>query len=895
MQIKKSSNTKKSTSLFLKDNLPVQILILLGIIGLSILAGSWFLDKAYIVYYLQKGKNLFIEQAVEIKNSETYLQKENGLSTLILDIPFNSLEKIKAKRVEAIESGILLSTDEDMVNAKAALDNQTPVKIDLRLKGDWVDHIEGSKWSYRIHVKGDNQIYGMTSFSIQAPETRQFLYEWAYHENLMMENILTTRYGFLNVVENGVFKGIYAIEESFTTELMEAQGARAGIILRFDEDALWINRANFIEDSDETYTAASQQGLFMITGMEQAQVQIFQSNSVTSNPVLYEEAKTAIALLTGFQNGTLQANDVFDVQKFGRFLAISDLWASNHATFWHNLRFYYNPITSLLEPVAYDGDTARYPSDSLAKIFADESYFKNPDIRRAYAKELERITDPDYFETLKTALSQEFDLYRSALIEEYGEELIPLPWDFLAARQTVMFNQINPPFPVQGRYTLVTDHGKPQLQVRLNNLMILPVKILGIEISTNTLNTPIGLKEINIHGDILTDTASPEINYIGGYNAPASPEAILSVNLSDETAAAIAAADELQITAMVQISGLTAVYRIPAIQDDVQQGILDRPASLFATAEEMWAQHAFIQKQDEQTLIIEKGDWQVVGDLVIPPQYSLVILPGTTLRFEENAILLTGNKILAMGTETQPIRLTAQDNNWAGIVVLSAADKSIINYTSIEQTASINRDGWILTGGVTFYESPVRIFNTTFSDHIGEDALNIIHSPYEMVYVKIQNSASDALDTDFSDGLILDCSFYQIGGDAIDVSGSTVMVKDSFMAFITDKAISAGEKSTVTIRNLDVDNANIGVASKDLSSVVIDQINLHDIHYAAFTAYIKKPVYGPSSIYAKNVYYTNVTELALVQMGNKVTLDEVVMETKYLDVKTLYDLGILGN
>ena len=41
-----------------------------------------------------------------------------------------------------------------------------------------------------------------------------------------------------------------------------------------------------------------------------------------------------------------------------------------------------------------------------------------------------------------------------------------------------------------------------------------------------------------------------------------------------------------------------------------------------------------------------------------------------------------------------------------------------------------------------------------------------------------------------------------------------------------DKALSVGEKSTVKLSNLLVSNANIGVSSKDSSSISIDSANI---------------------------------------------------------------------
>ena len=70
------------------------------------------------------------------------------------------------------------------------------------------------------------------NFPFRSPETRNFLYEWAFHQNLMNEGILTTRYDFVNVMLNGELLGTYAIEENFNAELLESQGRRQGVILR---------------------------------------------------------------------------------------------------------------------------------------------------------------------------------------------------------------------------------------------------------------------------------------------------------------------------------------------------------------------------------------------------------------------------------------------------------------------------------------------------------------------------------------------------------------------------------------------------------------------------------------------------------------------------------------
>ena len=73
--------------------------------------------------------------------------------------------------------------------------------------------------------------------------------------------------------------------------------------------------------------------------------------------------KKAISLLEGFRRRELKTSDVFDVKQMAKYFAVADLCGAEHATRWHNVRFYYNPVTSRLEPIGFDADV--YFLDSL--------------------------------------------------------------------------------------------------------------------------------------------------------------------------------------------------------------------------------------------------------------------------------------------------------------------------------------------------------------------------------------------------------------------------------------------------------------------------------------------------------------------------------------------------
>ena len=107
---------------------------------------------------------------------------------------------------------------------------------------------------------------------------------------------------------------------------------------------------------------------------------------------------------------------------------------------------------------------------------------------------------------------------------------------------------------------------------------------------------------------------------------------------------------------------------------------------------------------------------------------------------------------------------------------------------------------------------------------------------------------ADSIDLDFCNGSIKNSKFIDIGNDAIDFSGSEVEVENIFANNVKDKVISAGEKSSLNINNLDAQNSEIVIASKDSSVVRIKNISSKNNKHI-FAAYNKKPEFNGGIIY----------------------------------------------
>ena len=99
---------------------------------------------------------------------------------LRISIPASAMDSIKAFRKQALEQDVITSDLKSYFDASIVVEGEN-VPVSLRLKGDWVDHLEGNKWSFRIKLKGGNSYNGIKKFSIQDPHTRSFMMEWFGH------------------------------------------------------------------------------------------------------------------------------------------------------------------------------------------------------------------------------------------------------------------------------------------------------------------------------------------------------------------------------------------------------------------------------------------------------------------------------------------------------------------------------------------------------------------------------------------------------------------------------------------------------------------------------------------------------------------------------------------
>ena len=177
-----------------------------------------------------------------------------------------------------------------------------------------------------------------------------------------------------------------------------------------------------------------------------------------------------------------------------------------------------------------------------------------------------------------------------------------------------------------------------------------------------------------------------------------------------------------------------------------------------------------------------------------------------------------------------------------------------------------------LTGCLNFYDITVQNLDLIFNDANCEDAINFVRVNGNINSMKINNSAFDGMDADFSNIKFDNVNIYKSLNDCLDFSFGKYEVKNAQIQYCGDKAISIGEVSNVEITNVNIENTNSAIASKDYAKTHISKSKISNTKYC-FQAYNKKTEFAGGYIYSKNNICKFDLKLALVDQSSKILLN----------------------
>ncbi len=820
----------------LRKILFVSISIILGIL---LVLGS---------IYFFSGKGASIPNA-ETKSS--FILPPFVSKSLNLVVNKNGLRKLTNKRDEAIERGVLRAADDDWVPCKLE-DGTETLEAKTRLKGDWVDHLQGGKWSFRVKFKKDHTWNRMKTLSFHTPSARSGLSEWVLHQFWEYVDVLTTRYDFVRLEFNGVSRGIYAYEEHFEKQLLEFRNRREGPIVRFSETAIWDLR----DRATQNYGHVPG-GLDLNHDFNEAEIGAFGEKRVLKSPALSKQYEEARNLMFQYQQGLKKASDIFDIDQVAKYYAVCDLMNSYHGNIWHNQRFYYNPVINKLEPIGFDGNVGvmdfkvdflgqRYmnpPKDDISMdVFANLS--SDPVFSARYIYFLDKFSQKDYIEEFIKKIEIGAIAREDFLKEEFKKTKFEA--DALRKKakkiQTLLF-----PFNDDSIIPSLEKGSGDERLVRIQNKHWMPLEIVGTGISKDKMNFK--LEESVL---VWKDTHSGRKKYENPrLDIPLKAEYIFFKPLGIDTI----------------FFSKVRPYLPPqnkSASQDIFSGVSLKNTAYYSL--------------EEKQVKFRQGKHVIDKNIVIPSGYQVKFQAGTELDFIKKAGFISQSPVRMVGTSENPIIIQSSDNSAKGFSVLQAKDTSIVQGVIFSNFNTLQHGNWNLTGAVTFYESNVKIKQSIITNNHCEDALNIIRSHFEIKNIIISETFSDGFDADFCTGNISNSQFKQTGNDGMDFSGSQIKITNTSVNYPGDKGLSVGEESHVSAKGLEIKNAVLGVASKDLSVLNIDDIILENCEQG-FAAYRKKPEYGGGNIHVKSYQAEKVKSLYQIEKGSKLILvDKTILE-----------------
>jgi len=770
------------------------------------------------------------------------------LDKINLEINFDDILIIENIRKKAIDDGYLPPANLIKRVKANIVFNEKKNRGDLRLKGDRKVHFQDkNKSSYKIELDRNQYILGMKKFSIQKPRIRNYIHEWLFHEMAGDFNIIKIKYDFINLYINGEDKGLYVLEEGFGKELIERNERRNGPIFSLNED--------------------------IYDGADEPVFEIYNKNywdKKENNPI----ARIASQKLRDFFNKELEVDEIFDLNKWAAYFAVIDMTASYHGGLLKSVKFYYNPLNGLFEPIPFDGhrhkpNFHKYNLNYDNKILIDfllesekedyaginwlkKFFFKNGALNKKfynkYVSNLNKISSENYINEFLSKNLKKIKIINSHIygdyffydnIDSYGAGIYYfLKKDFIHQANNIQQKLKNK----QAIQILQKKSSELLVKFYFNNYGILvaeklicsknnqPVEILINEIINNFNDTVIKIPEKHTN-----DTKCKYVEF-------------KDKNKGD--------------TKIIKIDYINSRYSY----DKFKKFNLSKLDNYFIRV--------------NNNLFLKGNQINIDEDLYIPNGYKVIIKPGQKIILTNSAFIIS-NSPWKIGGNEKKTTISGEKNNLGGGLYIGDTNE----ITKIENTEFSYLNGYninlnseyLILGSINFHDTNLEINNVQFKDIFSEDAINVFRSNFKITNASYEDIFSDAIDIDFSKGDINKTRFMNIKNDAIDFSGSIANVNDAFFENVNDKIISVGEKSKINLSSIKAINSFVGIASKDGSNVYSDNLNFDGV-LIPFAAYQKKKEYNHGNLVAKNFSLNNFSKKWIKDKKSKIIVNDILVE-----------------
>ena len=184
-----------------------------------------------------------------------------------------------------------------------------------------------------------------------------------------------------------------------------------------------------------------------------------------------------------------------------------------------------------------------------------------------------------------------------------------------------------------------------------------------------------------------------------------------------------------------------------------------------------------------------------------------------------------------------------------------------------------------MTGCLNFLDITVKNLKINTSGSKCEDSINFIRVNGNIDKLNISESKFDGFDADFSKLKINNIEIFKSGNDCIDFSYGEYELINVKLSGCGDKGVSIGEKSNVKLKKLVVENANVGVATKDYATLIAENLELDNVENC-ITAYSKKQEFSGGKADIKKINCSNFNNLFKSDKTSIIKIEENLSKKK---------------
>ena len=294
--------------------------------------------------------------------------------------------------------------------------------------------------------------------------------------------------------------------------------------------------------------------------------------------------------------------------------------------------------------------------------------------------------------------------------------------------------------------------------------------------------------------------------------------------------------------------------------------------------------------EENTVLTIDCSPYLASGDTYVLPNVSLSIEPGVEIHFPAEARLIVQGDLQVNGSDVLPVIFKANTaygaESWGNISFENCTGINNLHHFRIEDATKgehlvHNRaaiSGWFSELNIDNADLTDNFHNPIFTEYSDVSLTNselysavtgdLINVKYGQAYISdCEFQGNNQIDTDAIDydkvtnGIIRNSKiegFYGFNSDGIDIGEAceNIIIENCFINDITDKGISIGQGSTVSISNSRIVNCNLAVGIKDMAFVNIDHVSTYSNVYG-ISCFEKNPGFGGGFANITNTILSN--------------------------------------